>query len=135
MSAPRNNLEAFRIASDEVESTLLSLPTGKASGPDSMNNKILKDLAQPLPSPLKNLFNFSLEKGQIPIIWKQAYITPIFKKDDPSEVSNYRPISLLSTVGKALENIVHKHIFNFFQEHHVITTLQSGFVPGDSIVN
>ena len=135
MNAPRINLESFRITSDEVECTLLSLPTGKASGPDSINNKILKDLAQPLSAPLKDLLNFSLEKRQVPITWKQVNVTPIFKKDDPSEMSNYRPISLLSTVGKALEKIVDKHIFNFFQENHVITTLQSGFVPGDSTVN
>ena len=62
-------------------------------------------------------------------------MTPIFKKDDPAEISNYRPISLLSTVGKVLEKIVHKHIFNFFLANHAITTLQSGFVPGDSTVN
>ena len=72
-------------------------PTGKASGPDTINNRILRDLAHPLSTPLKDLFNFSLEKGQVPIIWKQANVTPIF---------NYRPISLLSTVGKALEKIV-----------------------------
>ena len=70
-NAPRNNLESFRITSDKVESTLLSLPTGKASGPDSVNNKILKDLAQPLSTPLKDLFNFYLEKGQVPIIFKK----------------------------------------------------------------
>ena len=73
--------------------------------------------------------------GKVPSIWKQANVSPIYKKDDPSVVSNYRPISLLSTVGKILERIVHKHILNFFQEHHIITTLQSGFVPGDSTVN
>ena len=50
-------------------------------------------------------------------------------------MSNYRPISLLSTVRKAIKKIVHKHIVNFFQENHVITTLKSGFVPGDSTVN
>ena len=44
-------------------------------------------------------------------------------------------MSLLSTVGKLLERIVHGYIFIFFQEHHIITTLQSGFVPGDSTVN
>ena len=41
---------------------------------------------------------------------------PFIKKDDPSVVSNYRPISLLSTVGKILERIVHKHTFNFFPD-------------------
>ena len=135
MDAPRNTLNSFIITSDEVESILRSLPTGKASGPDSINNKILKDFAHPLSTPLKDLFNFSLEKGQVPAVWKQANVTPIFKKDDPSEVSNYRPISLLSTVGKALEKIVHKHMFNFFHENQVLTALQSGFVPGDSTVN
>ena len=43
--------------------------------------------------------------------------------------------SLLNTTGKVLEKIIHKHVYNFFHEHHVITTLQSRFVPGDSTVN
>ena len=43
------------------------------------------------------------------------------KKDDPSDVSNYRPISLLNTLGKVLEKIVHKHVFNFFRDHNIIT--------------
>ena len=128
----RNILDSFIITSDEVESILRSLPSGKASGPDTINNRILRILAHPLSTPLKDLFNFSLEKDQVPIIWKQANVTPIFIKDDPLEVSNYRPISLLSTVGKALEKIVHKHVFNFLYENQVITSLQSGFVPGDS---
>ena len=71
----------------------------------------------------------------MPSLWKLANVTPILKKDDPSNVSNYRPISLLSTIGKVLEKLIHKYVFNFFHEHEVLTTLQSGFVPGDSIVN
>ena len=107
---PHNKLDSIRVTVDDVKSILLSLPTAKASGPDTISNKILKDLAQPLSSPLKDLYNFSLEKGKFPNIWKQANVTPIYKKDDPSEVSNYRPISLLSTVGKVLEKNVHKHV-------------------------
>ena len=45
------------------------------------------------------------------------------------------PISLLSTVGKVLEKIVHKHVFNFLNANNLISSLQSGFVPGDSTVN
>ena len=41
-------------------------------------------------------------------------MTPIFKKDDPSEVSNYKPISLLNTIGKVFEKLVHKHVYNLF---------------------
>ena len=78
---------------------------------------------------------FSLTSGKVPLIWNVANVTPIFKKDDPSVVSNHRPISLLSTVGKVLEKIVHKHLFNFIRDNNILTTLQSGFVPGDSTVN
>ena len=51
------------------------------------------------------------------------------------KVSNCRPISLLSTVSKVLETIVHKCLFNFFRDYNVITALQSGFVSGDSTEN
>ena len=49
-----------------------------------------------------------------------------------THLSNYRPISLLSTVGKVMEKVIHKHMFNFLKDHKVLTRLQSGFVPGDS---
>ena len=55
-------------------------------------------------------------------------------KDDPSVVSNYRPISLLSAVGKVLEKVAHKHLFNYIGDHEILSALQSGFIPGDSTV-
>lgn len=73
--------------------------------------------------------------GRVPGIWKQANVTPIYKKKDPSDLTNYRPISLLSTIGKVLEKIIYKHGFNFFRDHQTITAMQSGFIPGDSTVN
>ena len=62
-------------------------------------------------------------------------MSPLYKKDDPSLVCNYRPISLLSSIGKVMEKIIHKHMFNYFNDYSIITCLQSGFVPGDSTVN
>ena len=88
----------------------------------------------PLSSPLCDLFNYSLSTGHFSEARKQANITPIYKKDDPSDPSNYRPISLFSAVGKVLEKLVHKYVFNLFRDNEIITTLQSGFVPGDSTV-
>ena len=132
---PPLKLDRISTLPSEVESTLRPLKTGKAAGSDSVNNIILKELAPPLSSSMSDLFNFSLASGKVPASWKQANVTPIFKKDNPSDVVNYRPISLLNTIGKVLEKIIHKHVYNFFHEHHVVTTLQSGFVPGDSTVN
>ncbi|MES9992730.1 MAG: reverse transcriptase family protein, partial [Candidatus Thiodiazotropha sp.] len=130
-----NTLDSITLSPSEVEFFLKSLKIGKAAGPDGINNRLLKELAHPLSYPLCDLFNYSLSSGTFPAMWKQANITPIYKKDDASDPSNYRPISLLSTIGKVLEKLVHKYIFNFFRDNAIITTLQSGFVPGDSTVN
>ena len=118
----------------EVETVSKSLKTGKATGPDHINNRILKELSRPLSSPLCELFNFSVSSGKVPDIWKQANITPIVKMDGASDPSNYMPIALLSCIGKVLEKLGHKYVFNFFCDNAVITALQSGFMHGDSTV-
>ena len=130
-----NNLNSILTSPLEVESILKSLQLGKATGPDAINNRILRELASPLSLPLSDLFNYSLSTGKVPLIWKEANVTPIFKKEDPSLVSNYRPISLLSAVGKVLEKVVHKHLFNYVRDHDILTAMQSGFIPGDSTAN
>ena len=128
-------LDSIIVTPEEVRDTLKSLPIGKDAGPDLINNRLLKELSQPLALPLSDLFNLSLSSGSVQNIWKEANVSPIHKKNDPSDVSKYRPISLLSTVSKVLEKIVHKYLFNFFRDNNVITAFQSGFVPGDSTVN
>ena len=62
-----------------------------------------------------DLFNLSLTLGKFPKIWKQANVTPIFKKGNESDTNNYRPVSLLSTVGKVFEKIVFKYMYNYFK--------------------
>ena len=71
----------------------------------------------------------------MPDIWKNAIVSPIHKKDDKTLVENHRPISLLSSLGKTLEKVVHKTMHNFLLEKNVITPFQPGFVSGDSTVN
>ena len=112
----RHSLSSIIITADEVQSTLISLSIGKATGPDSISNRLLKELAVPLSEPLADLFNFSIRSGKVPKLWKEANISPIYKKDDPSIVSNYRPNSLLNTLGKALEKNCSQTCFSIFAE-------------------
>ena len=56
------------------------------------------------------------------------------KKGDPSQVNNYRPISLLSCVGKAFEKCLQLKVFEYLNYNSLITEHQSGFIPGDSTV-
>ena len=98
-------LTNIKFTSLKVKSVLESLQLGKLSGPDGINNRILKELSSPLSRPLSHLSNYSMSKGIFPDIWKEANVSPLFKKDDPSSVSNYRPISLLNTIGKVMEKL------------------------------
>ena len=66
---------------------------------------------------------------------RRLTLHPFIKKDAPSEPLNYRPISLLNTIGKFMAEIVHKHIFNLSLRNKTITCLQSGIVQGGSTVN
>ena len=65
----------------EVEDILKTPKTGKAAGPGSIDNRLLKELARPLSFPLTDLFIFSLSKGKKPSLWKQANVTPIFNQN------------------------------------------------------
>jgi hypothetical protein len=54
----------------------------------------------------------SLQQSKYPSNWKSAHVIAIFKKGDTSLPSNYHPISLISCVGKLMERIVYKHVYN-----------------------
>ena len=93
----------IRTTDQEVMDMIKTLKSGKATGPDGVSSKLLREAAPSIAAPLCRLFNFSFEKGHVPSIWKQANVVPIFKKGDKSLVTNYRPISLTSVVIKILE--------------------------------
>ncbi|MCG8033360.1 MAG: reverse transcriptase family protein, partial [Candidatus Thiodiazotropha taylori] len=128
-------LQDIVLAPNEVKEILKSLPTGKASGPDGISNRVLKELSSELSAPLSSFFNRSFHIGEVPDTFKVAHVTPVPKGGDRSVVSNNRPISLLSNLDKTQEKLVFKHLYNHFRENNIITSFQSGFTPGDSTVN
>ena len=130
-----SELSFIHITPDEVETVLKFLPLGKAAGPDGINNRVLRELSRELSSPFCCLFNHSLQIGEFPDNWKRSHVSPIAKGGDRASPSNYRPISLLCTPEKCFERVVFKHLYNHFHENQILTSLQSGFIPGDSTVN
>ena len=129
------SLSSIAFDPQEVEEILRTLNTDKASGPDGLSNRILKELSHELSSPLCSLFNKSLSLGKFPSPYKDANVTLVHKKGDLSLVSNYRPISLLNSVAKLFEKLVFKYLYNHLQDNNMLSSLQSGFIPGDSTVN
>ena len=132
---PLNCITELKIGEQEVLDILKSLDVSKASGPDGVSCKLLKEAAPSIYRPLTKLINMSLEKRVFPTEWKKANVTPFFKRGSENAVNNYRPISLLSCTGKVMERVIFKHVFNFFRTNSLISSNQSGFIPGDSTIN
>ena len=83
--------------------------------------------------PLTKLFNKSLQAGTFPKIWKEAFVTPIFKNSgSPSDVRQYRPISLLSCLSKILEKLVYSSRYSHLTGNNLISDRQSGYRAGHS---
>ncbi|KAA0201322.1 hypothetical protein HAZT_HAZT010647 [Hyalella azteca] len=76
----------FEVTLDKVRKQFAGLHVGKASGPDGIPSIVLATAADELAEPVPYLFRLSIEKGQIPAVWKKAAVTPVFKT-----ANNYRP--------------------------------------------
>ena len=130
-----SQLEHIQLLAEDVQAVLQHLDTSKAVGPDLVHNKLLLAAGPIIIEPLTFLFNKSLTQGIFPDCWKIAHVTPIYKlKGEKSNCSNYRPISLLSCVGKILEKCIQKYILNYLNQENIITPSQSGFRQGDSTI-
>jgi len=91
---------------DEVKEALSNSRPKRSSGPDEIQMSVLKDSAQVMIPLLTKLFNCILKTGIIPYGWKRALVRPVFKKGDPSDIKNYRPISNLSSISKLFERVL-----------------------------
>ena len=76
------------VTSDGVLKLLTSLKTNKATGPDQISSRILKDLAAEILPVLTFIFQQSLNTGEVPSDWRVANISPIYNKGDRSIPSN-----------------------------------------------
>jgi hypothetical protein len=119
----------------EVLKILKSLDIGKANGPDGISNRILKEASSEIATPLSDLLNSSFNLSKVPRQWKESNICPIHKKEDRSLVTNYRPISLLSCVGKVQERVVYLHLYRYLKTNKLLTWKNSGFKELDSAMN
>ena len=90
----------------------------KSPGVDGIPPKLLKEIVEQISTPLAKLFNLLLEEGIVPSKWKEANITPLFKKGSRNKPENYRPVSLTSVVCKLLETLIRDHMVEFLVKHN-----------------
>jgi len=111
-----DSLSNISFTLDDIYQALLSLQPNKASGLDNIGPRIIKNCADSLVEPLHHLFSLSLNCMDIPVEWKQHTIVPVFKSGDKTNLRNYRPISLLSSISKVLERLVCDRVTKFISD-------------------
>ena len=78
-------------------------------------------------TPLKYIFNLSLQQGIFPENLKIARVSPVYKKDEEFLLTNYRPISAPPCLSKLLERIMYNRLFKYLSENSILYKTQFGF--------
>ncbi|BHF79037.1 hypothetical protein SprV_0602215400 [Sparganum proliferum] len=115
-----------------VRRELEALNESKSPGPDEIPPRLLKELASELSVPLSMLFQTSFDTGTLPIDWKLAHITPLYKGGSRASTTNYRPISLTCILCKVMERIMKNELIDFLEVHGLLSNCQHGFRKGRS---
>ena len=108
--------DSFLITStnkEEIYKIIKFLKSNKSCRPNSIPTKDLHILQDQISNHLATICNLSFSTGVFPAILKTAEVIPIHKKNSKLEVSNYRPISLLSNIDKIFEKLMHSRLTEF----------------------
>ena len=111
---------------DEIITIAQSFASGKAAGYDNIPMSIIKESIQIISGPLAHIMNLSIAHGVVPDQMKIARVVPLFKADDQSLFTNYRPVSVLPSFSKFLERIIYNRLYDYLTNLHVINSSASG---------
>ena len=101
-----------------------------------ISGKFISLISTPVSFSMSRLFNNLFEIGHFPNIWKIAHITPIYKRSGPKTCkTNFRPISILPTLSKIFESVLHDRLLKHCIENNIITEKQGAYLKGDFTVS
>ena len=129
-----HSVELTEASDEEVYKIIMSLNGKKSCGHDNIRPNHLKQCVSSLKDPITHVLNTSIRSGTVPQKLKIAKVIPVYKKDERSDPSNYRPISLLSILDKILEKLICKRLVDFLEEHKLFYKYQFGFRSKHSTV-
>ena len=124
---PFPNIQFKNTSTKEIEKIIKSLTTKNSCGYDEISNKILKMSMPFITSPLTCICKKSLTTGEFPTRLKYAEVKPLFKSGKNTELSNYRPISVLTSFSKIFEKIIYKRLYHHLNYNNILVNQQFGF--------
>ena len=119
------------MTADEIRCVSLSLPTGKAPGPDRLPNAFYKNFADKLCHLLAAAFNEAHTEGQLPDQMREGLISILYKKKARDDPRNYRPITLLNSDYKIMMRVLTQRMNEAIVQ--IVSDAQNGFTPNSFI--
>jgi hypothetical protein len=101
---------------------------------DGLSPEVLKLAAPVISVPLTWVINSTIESQCIPNVWKRARILPLDKKKAKSSATNYRPVSILPSCSKIMEEMVRQQLAQYCRTQNIIPSPQHGFQTGKSTI-
>ena len=122
----------LEVDAEIIKDKLRNLKVDKAAGDDNMVPSILKAVNEEIALPVATIFRKSLDTGSVPRDWRSANVTPLFKKGNRHQVSNYRPVSLTSQICKIVESVIRDEVVRHLDKYQLLRNSQHGFRKGYS---
>ena len=94
--------------------------TSRIINVDCISNKLLKYVRNVISEPLTIIINQMLNIGVFPDLLKISKVIPIYRKEDDTIFSNYRPISLLSSISKIFEKVILEQLATYLDRNNLI---------------
>ena len=126
-SPTRETLKFECITKDYTIKAIDNLENKNSSGHDGISNTLLKTIKNDISQSLTIIINQMLTTGIFPDAFKLSKVIPLFKKGDSSLLVNYRPISLLPTISKVFERVIHDQMYEYFNQFNLLAEQQYGF--------
>ena len=128
LTSPTEEKMRFKcITTDYTMKAIEGLESKKSSGHDGISNTLLKVIKASISQSLTIIINQMLTTGIFPDAFKVSKVIPLYKKGDSSLLVNYRPISLLPTISKIFEKVIHDQLYDYFDKYNLLAEQQYGF--------
>lgn len=112
---------------NEICDIIKSLKNCKAPGIDGIRAETLKELLEYIAEPIAYLVNKIFEKSICPTSFKTSIVKPLFKNGDKTEITNYRPVSLITNLTKIFEKVLKLRIDAYIKKFNLMSQMQFGF--------
>ena len=120
-------MQDANISMDDLKNAFQTLKRNKAPGYDDVTSNVILSVIDEIVTPLYHSIKLSFQSGIFPNKLKVAKISPVFKKDDRCNLSNYRPISVLTVFSKLYEKLMYNNLYSHFSSNRLLYKRQFGF--------